>query len=125
MRENDPVEIYTTPICGYCHAAKRLLTQKGAAFTEIDVSRDPALRAAMTSAPTGGAPCRRSSSGRPMSAAATTFMRWIGRASLIRCWRADAMRAGLVQLTVGDDPAANLPVTWRLCAGGGRGAGSS
>jgi glutaredoxin 3 len=43
-----PVEIYTTPLCGYCHAAKRLLTQKGAAFTEIDVSRDPDLRAAMT-----------------------------------------------------------------------------
>ncbi|MDQ1846818.1 glutaredoxin 3 [Gemmobacter fulvus] len=43
-----PVEIYTTPTCPYCHAAKRLLTKKGAAFTEIDVSRDPALRDAMT-----------------------------------------------------------------------------
>ncbi|WP_137109835.1 glutaredoxin 3 [Rhodobacter sp. SY28-1] len=42
-----PVEIYTTPICPYCHAAKRLLQKKGAAFTEIDVSRDPALREAM------------------------------------------------------------------------------
>lgn len=43
-----PVEIYTTPICPYCMAAKRLLTRKGVAFTEIDVSRDPALRDAMT-----------------------------------------------------------------------------
>ncbi|MCX7646688.1 MAG: glutaredoxin 3 [Rhodobacteraceae bacterium] len=43
-----PVEIYTTPFCGYCHAAKRLLAQKGVAFTEIDVSADPALRQAMT-----------------------------------------------------------------------------
>lgn len=43
-----PVEIYTTPICPYCHAAKRLLQKKGVAYTEIDVSRDPALRAAMT-----------------------------------------------------------------------------
>lgn len=43
-----PVEIYTTPICPYCMAAKRLLTRKGVAFTEIDVSRDPALRNAMT-----------------------------------------------------------------------------
>ncbi|GHC29832.1 MULTISPECIES: glutaredoxin 3 [Gemmobacter] len=42
------VEIYTTPTCPYCLAAKRLLTRKGAAFTEIDVSRDPDLRAAMT-----------------------------------------------------------------------------
>lgn len=41
------VEIYTTPSCGFCHAAKRLLTQKGVAFTEFDVSRDPALRRAM------------------------------------------------------------------------------
>jgi glutaredoxin 3 len=42
-----PVEIYTTPSCGFCHAAKRLLTQKGVAFTEFDVSRDPALRRTM------------------------------------------------------------------------------
>jgi glutaredoxin 3 len=43
-----PVEIYTTPICPYCHSAKRLLDRKGVAYREIDVSRDPALRAAMT-----------------------------------------------------------------------------
>lgn len=43
-----PVEIYTTPTCGYCHAAKRLLARKGVAFSEIDVSRDPMLRIAMT-----------------------------------------------------------------------------
>ncbi|WP_151718889.1 glutaredoxin 3 [Gemmobacter serpentinus] len=42
------VEIYTTPTCPYCLAAKRLLTKKGVAFTEIDVSRDPDLRLAMT-----------------------------------------------------------------------------
>lgn len=43
-----PVEIYTTPICPYCLAAKRLLQKKGVAYSEIDVSRDPGLRAAMT-----------------------------------------------------------------------------
>lgn len=42
-----PVEIYTTPICPYCHAAKRLLDGKGVAYREIDVSRDPTLRATM------------------------------------------------------------------------------
>jgi glutaredoxin 3 len=42
------VEIYTTPSCPYCHAAKRLLDRKGVAYAEIDVSRDPALRQAMT-----------------------------------------------------------------------------
>lgn len=42
------VEIYTTPYCPYCLAAKRLLDRKGAKFVEIDVSRDPSLRQAMT-----------------------------------------------------------------------------
>lgn len=43
-----PVEIYTTPICPYCHSAKRLLDRKGVAYREIDVSSDPSVRAAMT-----------------------------------------------------------------------------
>lgn len=42
-----PVEIYTTPMCPYCHAAKRLLDRKGVTYREIDVSRDPSLRATM------------------------------------------------------------------------------
>lgn len=32
-----PVELYTTPICPYCHAAKELLEKKGVAFSEINV----------------------------------------------------------------------------------------
>ena len=32
------IDIYTTPMCGYCTAAKALLKRKGAAFNEIDVS---------------------------------------------------------------------------------------
>jgi len=48
------VEIYTTPSCPYCHAAKRLLTKKGVVFTEIDVSRDPDKRRAMTLRAKGG-----------------------------------------------------------------------
>ncbi len=36
-----PVEIYTSPYCGFCHAAKRLLTQKGVSFDEIDVMSKP------------------------------------------------------------------------------------
>jgi glutaredoxin 3 len=43
-----PVEIFTTPFCGLCHMAKRLLEGKGIPFTETDVSRDAALRIAMT-----------------------------------------------------------------------------
>ena len=41
------VVLYTTPYCGYCRASKHLLTKKGAAFTEIDVSGDLALRQEM------------------------------------------------------------------------------
>ncbi|MDG4647045.1 glutaredoxin 3 [Roseibacterium sp. SDUM158017] len=41
------VEIYTSPLCGYCHAAKRLLTDKGIAYTEYDVSRAPEKRQEM------------------------------------------------------------------------------
>lgn len=41
------VEIYTTQICPYCHAAKRLLQRKGVTYREIDVSHDTDLRAAM------------------------------------------------------------------------------
>lgn len=42
-----PVTMYTTPYCGFCMAAKRLLAKKGVDFTEIDVSHDPALRQEM------------------------------------------------------------------------------
>ena len=41
------IEIYTRPGCGYCTAAKSLLTRKNAAFTEFDVSEYPALRQQM------------------------------------------------------------------------------
>ena len=41
------VEIYTTPYCGFCIAAKRLLTKKSVSFTEIDLSRTPARRSEM------------------------------------------------------------------------------
>ncbi|MEA2934042.1 MAG: glutaredoxin 3 [Variibacter sp.] len=41
------VEIYTTPWCGYCRAAKALLARKGLAYTEIDVSADPERRREM------------------------------------------------------------------------------
>ena len=39
--------IYTTPICPYCVRAKQLLKQKGAEWTEVDVSRDANERMAL------------------------------------------------------------------------------
>ena len=38
------VEIYTTMLCGYCYRAKKLLAERGADFTEIDVMTDGKLR---------------------------------------------------------------------------------
>ncbi len=49
-----PVEIYTSPMCGFCHAAKRLLTQKGVTFSEIDVWADPARKPEMIQRANGG-----------------------------------------------------------------------
>lgn len=42
-----PVELYTSPLCGYCHAAKRLLTAKGVSYSEINVAAEPGRRAEM------------------------------------------------------------------------------
>ena len=42
-----PVEIYTTRYCPYCNAAKALLSRKGVAYTEIDLSNDWEQRDAM------------------------------------------------------------------------------
>jgi len=41
------IEIYTRPGCGYCTAAKSLLTRKNAAYTEFNVATDPAHRQQM------------------------------------------------------------------------------
>jgi glutaredoxin 3 len=49
-----PVTLYTTPYCGYCAAAKRLLAAKGVPYAEIDVSRDAARRAEMIERSRGG-----------------------------------------------------------------------
>lgn len=38
------VEIYTTPLCGFCSRAKRLLDTKGVAYTEIDLYQQPERR---------------------------------------------------------------------------------
>ena len=49
-----PVEIYTSPLCGFCHMAKRLLSSKGVSFTEIDVLGDPERKQEMIQRANGG-----------------------------------------------------------------------
>ncbi|NRB03927.1 MAG: glutaredoxin 3 [Rhodobacteraceae bacterium] len=48
------VEIYTSPLCGFCHAAKRLLNQKNVAFTEVDVWANPNRKPEMIQRANGG-----------------------------------------------------------------------
>lgn len=48
------VEIYTSPLCGFCHAAKRLLSQKGITFSEVDVWANPDRKPEMIERAKGG-----------------------------------------------------------------------
>ena len=47
------VEVYTTPYCPYCVAAKDLLSRKGVDFIEINVAGDRTLRAKMVERASG------------------------------------------------------------------------
>ena len=38
------IRLYSTNYCGYCVAARRLLTRRGYAFEDIDVGEDYGLR---------------------------------------------------------------------------------
>lgn len=48
------VELYTSPLCGYCHAAKRLLKQKGVEYSETNVAMNPGKRQEMMARSNGG-----------------------------------------------------------------------
>ncbi len=41
------VEIYSSPLCGFCHAAKRLLDSKSVDYVEYNVLTDPKLKPEM------------------------------------------------------------------------------
>lgn len=41
------VEIYSSPLCGFCHAAKRLLDSKSVDYVEYNILTDPKLKPEM------------------------------------------------------------------------------
>lgn len=47
------IEVYTTPYCSYCLAAKDLLRRKGVTFSEIDLSKVPDRRREMVTRASG------------------------------------------------------------------------
>ena len=48
------IEIYTKAFCPYCSRAKALLDQKGAEYTEYDITMDQAKRTEMIDRSGGG-----------------------------------------------------------------------
>jgi glutaredoxin 3 len=48
------IQIYTSPLCGYCHAAKRLLQSKDVEFVEVDLANEPERREEMVQRSNGG-----------------------------------------------------------------------
>ena len=41
------IDIYTSPLCGFCTIAKNLLIKKGVNFNEYDVLKDPSQKPIM------------------------------------------------------------------------------
>ena len=41
------IDIYTSPLCGFCAIAKNFLIKKGVNFNEYDVLKDPSLKLIM------------------------------------------------------------------------------
>jgi glutaredoxin 3 len=41
------VQLYTTPFCPYCVRARALLDRKGVAYTDFDITEEPARRGEM------------------------------------------------------------------------------
>ena len=41
------IDIYTSPLCGFCTIAKKLLIKKGVNFNEYDILKDPSQKPIM------------------------------------------------------------------------------
>lgn len=48
MPEVNAITVYTTPVCGYCQAAKTLLKKRGYTFSEVNLATDPELRSKLS-----------------------------------------------------------------------------
>jgi glutaredoxin 3 len=86
------VEIYSSPLCGYCHAAKRLLNSKGVTYSEVNVLAQPQRRSEMMDRANGRHTVPQIFIGETMSAAMMIWPLWNGRGNWIRCWHSDACR---------------------------------
>ena len=81
------IQIYTSPLCGYCHAAKRLLQSKSVEFVEIDLANEPDRREEMVQRANGGRTVPQIFIDEIMSVDVMICTPWNARESLICCYR--------------------------------------
>ena len=79
------IEIYTTTICPFCHAAKKLLKEKGASFSEISLTKEPHLRDRMVERASGGRTVPQIFIDNTHIGGVTISMRWTQKAVSTRC----------------------------------------
>ncbi len=89
------VEIYTRPGCGYCSAAKSLLTRKKAAFTELNVASDPTYREQMYDRAGAGATFPQIFIGATRVGGCDELHALDARAVSIPCWREKGVMMGV------------------------------
>ena len=104
------VEIYTSFQCGYCIAVKRLFTEKGISFEEIDLARTPNRRPEMMQRSGGRKTVPQVFVGGDHVGGFDELRELSLKGSSIPFPRID-MRAAFIQITSSDDPVSNLPVT--------------
>ena len=102
------VVIYTKFGCGYCFRAKRLLDEKGVAYTEHDITMGgPEARRNDRRERPWREPCRRFSSARHTSAVRDDLHALEASGKLDELLPDRMTRIALLQMTAGIDPAAN------------------
>lgn len=82
------VTIYTTVACVFCLRAKEYLRSRAVAYEEVDVTGDEAARARLTERANGQRTVPQISWARCTWVATSTWSRWTGKASSVRCWHA-------------------------------------
>lgn len=100
------VEFYGTRTCGFCHAAERLLIEKGVAYQREDVGGNPARRRWLFEASGRRTVPQIFINGRPIGGY-TIWPRSRAPAGSTRCWlrrRSSTVALLLHHLTVADRP---------------------
>ncbi len=91
------VTVYTRSWCSYCQAAKELLTRKGIAFEEIEITGQPELRDAMVARAGGATSVPQIFIGERHVGGCDDLYALDGRGELDLMWRRDKPRPALTE----------------------------